>query len=216
MLDWLKYRKYNHGISQISSSLLWSCLSWWTLLSFWDLECVISVMIPSTPVVFKNYLVLWRALSFTTTISAQHHCNWTTTLFRQQSSNFVFLLLTVEWKWKEGLIWMAKIYHHAPYSILLFHTFAWGFLTETLSLPCRRYTTRFLLILPKAALNQIFCRTTDDSAPSHGYLVVKHMLQSAQLQNFEKLWRQRFVDTMKPKFLHDLWRIDYDHLKMSM
>ena len=57
---------------------------------------------------------------------------------------------------------------------------------------------------------------TDDSAPSHGYLVVKHMMQTGQLQHFEKLWRQRFIDTMKPKCLHEMWRVDYDHLKMSM
>ena len=62
----------------------------------------------------------------------------------------------------------------------------------------------------------VFFRVIEKEEPSHGYLVVEYMKQRGPLQDFEKLWRQRFVDSMKPRKLHELWRVDYDHLKMSV
>ena len=31
------------------------------------------------------------------------------------------------------------------------------------------------------------------------------------LATFEKMWRQHFIDTMKPQFLPYLWSVDHNH-----
>jgi len=86
-----------------------------------------------------------------------------------------------------------------------------------------------LLLLPKATtsfpawyhwsryLPNLACiyRLPNDESPSHGFLVVKYMMARGALQDFEKQWRVRFIETLKPKFLHELWSVDYNHLKMS-
>lgn len=41
--------------------------------------------------------------------------------------------------------------------------------------------------------------------------MANHMLQNNQLVDFIKLWRQHFMDTMKPKAMPFMWE-DYPHI----
>ena len=40
---------------------------------------------------------------------------------------------------------------------------------------------------------------------SHGFVVVKKVCAEGKLLEFEKRWREHFVNTMQPKFLPPLW-----------
>lgn len=51
---------------------------------------------------------------------------------------------------------------------------------------------------------QKLARTNSDQFISHGQLVVE---QLDNITEFEELWRQHFVDVMKPKFLPEHWRV---------
>ena len=46
----------------------------------------------------------------------------------------------------------------------------------------------------------------------HGRLVVEYYMEKSSIQTFQKLWRQRFLDIMKPEHLGDYWSVDYDHM----
>ena len=46
---------------------------------------------------------------------------------------------------------------------------------------------------------------------SHGFEVVKKVCAEGKLLEFEKMWREHFVDTMQPKFLPPLWSVDHRH-----
>ena len=46
---------------------------------------------------------------------------------------------------------------------------------------------------------------------SHGFEVVERVRSEGKLWEFEKMWRQHFVDKMKPKFLPPLWSVDHQH-----
>ncbi|XP_033757697.1 exonuclease 3'-5' domain-containing protein 2-like isoform X2 [Pecten maximus] len=45
----------------------------------------------------------------------------------------------------------------------------------------------------------------------HGKRVVTHMKKNDGLFNFEKRWRQHFLDTMKPKFMPKSWSVNHRH-----
>ena len=44
----------------------------------------------------------------------------------------------------------------------------------------------------------------------HGERVVKAILEENGLIEFVKMWRQRFLDLMKPKHLPQLWSVDHN------
>ena len=46
----------------------------------------------------------------------------------------------------------------------------------------------------------------------HGVKVVEYYQQNSTIQEFQKLWRARFVEVMSPKHMGDYWHVDYDHL----
>lgn len=43
----------------------------------------------------------------------------------------------------------------------------------------------------------------------HGKKVVKYMVKHGGLYEFERRWRQHFLDTMNPKFMPDLWSVEH-------
>ena len=46
---------------------------------------------------------------------------------------------------------------------------------------------------------------------SHGQEVVKKVREEGRLLEFEKTWRQHFLDTMRPQYLPPLWSVDHRH-----
>lgn len=46
---------------------------------------------------------------------------------------------------------------------------------------------------------------------SHGQEVVKKVREEGKLLEFEKTWRQHFLDTMRPQHLPPLWSVDHRH-----
>ncbi|XP_077869619.1 exonuclease 3'-5' domain-containing protein 2-like [Saccoglossus kowalevskii] len=53
-------------------------------------------------------------------------------------------------------------------------------------------------------------KVTNDGYIPHGYKVVEVVRQSeGGLIEFEKAWRQHFLNTMQPKFLPELWSVDH-------
>ena len=46
---------------------------------------------------------------------------------------------------------------------------------------------------------------------SHGFVVVQKVSADGNILEFEKMWRKKFVDNMKPKFLPALWSVDGPH-----
>lgn len=55
-----------------------------------------------------------------------------------------------------------------------------------------------------------FCRVSEPH--EHGLMVVEYFSENSTIQEFQQLWRTRFVELMKPKHLGDYWHIDYNHL----
>ncbi|KAK3095681.1 hypothetical protein FSP39_017541 [Pinctada imbricata] len=45
----------------------------------------------------------------------------------------------------------------------------------------------------------------------HGKKVIRHIRKNGGIFNFEKRWRQHFLDTMKPKYLPPKWSVDHRH-----
>ncbi|XP_057342216.1 exonuclease 3'-5' domain-containing protein 2 [Microplitis mediator] len=56
-----------------------------------------------------------------------------------------------------------------------------------------------------------------EDKPNHGLKVVEHFVRSGKgLVELERLWRQHFVTTMRPKYLPKLWSIDHNHIRLEM
>ncbi len=49
----------------------------------------------------------------------------------------------------------------------------------------------------------------------HGVKVVKHVVDHEGLVAFEKMWRQHFLDTMKPQHLPAMWSVDHSHDELA-
>lgn len=45
---------------------------------------------------------------------------------------------------------------------------------------------------------------------SHGERVVAKLIENGTLRDFVKMWREHFLDSMKPKFLPNYWSIDHN------
>lgn len=54
------------------------------------------------------------------------------------------------------------------------------------------------------------CREAIDGYCPHGLKVVKQYQMNGGLIELEKLWREYFLKTMKPKHLPDLWNINHN------
>lgn len=54
-------------------------------------------------------------------------------------------------------------------------------------------------------------RKENSNFVSHGQEVVKKVREEGKLLEFEKTWRQHFLDTMHPQYLPPLWSVDHRH-----
>jgi hypothetical protein len=43
----------------------------------------------------------------------------------------------------------------------------------------------------------------------HGYHLVQKLDSEEKIENFVKLWRKHFIDTMKPEFMPNGWSVDF-------
>ena len=50
---------------------------------------------------------------------------------------------------------------------------------------------------------------------SHGREVVQKVKDSGELLHFERMWREHFLENMKPKFLPPLWTVDHGQEKVK-
>ncbi|GAB0096872.1 Exonuclease 3'-5' domain-containing protein 2 [Sergentomyia squamirostris] len=50
----------------------------------------------------------------------------------------------------------------------------------------------------------------------HGEVVVEHYKNNSGLVNFEKMWRQHFVDTMNPQFLPEYWSLTHSEERLEI
>lgn len=56
-------------------------------------------------------------------------------------------------------------------------------------------------------------RTINDEFFPHGKGVIRHVRKNEGIYNFERRWRQHFLDTMKPKYLPSKWSVDHKHAR---
>jgi exonuclease 3'-5' domain-containing protein 2 len=56
----------------------------------------------------------------------------------------------------------------------------------------------------------------NDSYAPHGKKVVDFFVENEGLISLEKLWRQNFLDKMKPKFLPPLWSVDHQKQRLDI
>lgn len=64
-------------------------------------------------------------------------------------------------------------------------------------------------MITEAATMEI--RRENSNFVSHGQEVVKKVREAGKLLEFEKTWRQHFLDTMRPQYLPPLWSVDHRH-----
>jgi hypothetical protein len=50
---------------------------------------------------------------------------------------------------------------------------------------------------------------------SHGRQVVRKVREGGELLAFERMWREHFLETMKPKYLPPLWTVDHEQEKVG-
>lgn len=51
---------------------------------------------------------------------------------------------------------------------------------------------------------------------SHGQKVYEYFCEHGGLMQFEKMWRQHFLDTMNPQFLPDMWSVEHNHKRLAI
>ncbi|XP_054715998.1 exonuclease 3'-5' domain-containing protein 2-like [Uloborus diversus] len=50
----------------------------------------------------------------------------------------------------------------------------------------------------------------------HGLKVYQYFCKNGGLLEFEKMWRQHFLDTMQPKFLPYMWSVEHNHKRLCL
>lgn len=56
----------------------------------------------------------------------------------------------------------------------------------------------------------------NESFVPHGLKVYQYFCINGGLIQFEKMWRQHFLDTMKPKFLPNMWSVEHNHKRLAL
>jgi len=61
------------------------------------------------------------------------------------------------------------------------------------------------------------CRLRREGFEEAGELVVRHAMEKMDggLVAFERLWRQHFLDTMRPSFLPKGWSVQHSHDQLA-
>ena len=68
------------------------------------------------------------------------------------------------------------------------------------------------LFVIKVDLNSnSFFRVPNGEFTPHGLKVIEYVTAHEGLLEFEKTWRQHFLDSMKPKYLYQGWSVDHSH-----
>ncbi|KAG8179524.1 hypothetical protein JTE90_025753 [Oedothorax gibbosus] len=49
----------------------------------------------------------------------------------------------------------------------------------------------------------------------HGQRVYEYFCENGGLFEFEKMWRQHFLDIMKPQYLPDMWSVEHNHKRLA-
>lgn len=58
--------------------------------------------------------------------------------------------------------------------------------------------------------------TLNEAFIPHGLKVYQYFCKNGGLVNFEKMWRQHFLDTMKPKYLPSMWSVEHNHKRLAL
>lgn len=60
---------------------------------------------------------------------------------------------------------------------------------------------------------RIHCRIKQDGLEEQGEVVVRGVIERMEggLIAFEKLWRQHFLDSMRPRYMPAFWSVDHSH-----
>ena len=67
------------------------------------------------------------------------------------------------------------------------------------------------LLIDSIFLNHhLFYRSVNRDYVSHGEMVVRGVGESEGIVEFQRRWRQHFLDTMKPAYLPKLWSVDHN------
>ncbi|GFU03400.1 exonuclease 3'-5' domain-containing protein 2 [Nephila pilipes] len=56
----------------------------------------------------------------------------------------------------------------------------------------------------------------NNSVIPHGLKVYKYFCENNGLIKLEKIWRQHFLDSMKPQFLPSMWSVDHNHKRLAI
>lgn len=75
----------------------------------------------------------------------------------------------------------------------------------------------FLCVTQSQFLTEHVHREQTDDYVSHGEKVVKEFQENhGGLIELEKIWRQHFLTTMKPKFLPSLWSVSHNEDRLKI
>jgi hypothetical protein len=58
-------------------------------------------------------------------------------------------------------------------------------------------------------------RVLNESYAPHGQKVVEYFVENEGIIPLEKLWRENFLEKMKPKFLPPLWSVDHQKQRLD-
>ena len=69
---------------------------------------------------------------------------------------------------------------------------------------------KMYLLLKEAHANDMYeYKIANRQKYDHGYYVVQQLDTEEKIENFVKLWRRHFIDTMQPKFMPVGWSVDF-------
>ena len=63
----------------------------------------------------------------------------------------------------------------------------------------------------KDIFNEYIEKYSDYDTLNHGEEVVKILLENDEIENFMRMWRQHFLDSMNPKYMPKFWSVDRKH-----
>lgn len=86
-----------------------------------------------------------------------------------------------------------------------------SFLESLLTIKSLRYLNIFTNLLAIRTYKMFVYRYENDGQHNNvAECIVKHFLKLGALCELKTMWRQHFLDTMKPKYLSPLWSVNYD------
>ncbi|GFV45067.1 exonuclease 3'-5' domain-containing protein 2 [Trichonephila clavipes] len=56
----------------------------------------------------------------------------------------------------------------------------------------------------------------NDAFVPHGLKVYQYFCENGGLIQFEKLWRQHFLDSMQPQYLPSMWSVEHNHKRLAL